>query len=1020
MKSGLYEQVVNNLIRKELDERDEKEYSLSNMEKNSAPKVLSRYIESVVRNALERKKNLPEQIECANRIISEIAEADDSVLDNIIHSGNKTLLEVKDPHSPMKSLNEDRPMTTLSSSYLFTGSSGFSLGTELKREIVTSDEIDMIISFVKISGLSVIRDALRLFSARGGKLRLICTTYMGATEAEAVREIALLPGAEVKVSYDTKHTRLHAKSYVFKRYSGFSTAYVGSSNLSHAAITDGREWNMKITSHDQSDVFSSMCSVFDTYWNSDEYETFKEEDYLKLKSAIASERGRSDSSSSSFIPDIRPYPFQEAILDKIQAERKLFGINRNLVVAATGTGKTVISAFDYKRWCQERKGERNTLLFIAHREEILRQSLDCYRTVLRDRTFGSLYVGGEKPEQLNYLFASIQTIGKEDNIKAFSPDHFDYIVVDEFHHAASMQYKMLLSYFKPQILLGLTATPERMDKKALPFFSDNRITAEIRLPEAIDRELLVPFHYYGVRDTVDLDTLRWTRGGYEEKDLENVYVLSQEGARKRADMIISSILLYVGNPEDIKCIGFCVSVKHAEFMASFFSSKGLKAISVTGSSGRDERASAKDRLLNGEVNFIFTVDLFNEGVDIPEIDTIMLLRPTQSLTVFLQQLGRGLRTCTVKEFLTVLDFIGQSNAKYSFSEKFRSLLSGGQRNLEDEIKNGFVSVPSGCYIQLEKDVERIVLANISAILGKKSGIVENIRTFQDETGKELTLASFLDHYSLRPEDIYRYGSFSSLKRAAGKMEAFTISTLLESAMLRLSQIDSSSWLSFLLKLLKEEEWDYSNLEKSMLDMLLYTVCVGKETLSIEELLRQIKENEVYRRELMELFSYKLSRVDFIPESLSDTALEVFAHYSRNQILASFGYSNPGSMQEGVKYFSEQNTDVLFVTLDKSEKKFSPSTMYKDYAISPEYFHWESQNSTSPETPVGKRYISGSSRVLLFVRERKEDQWGTMPYTFLGPVTYSSHKGSKPMAIVWKMEYRIPARFIGDLTRGVAI
>ena len=275
MKSGLYEQVVNNLIRKELDERDEKEYSLSNMEKNSAPKVLSRYIESVVRNALEKKKNLPEQIECANRIISEIAEADDSVLDNIIHSDNKTLLEVKDPHSPMKSLNEERPMTTLSSSYLFTGSSGFSLGTELKREIVTSDEIDMIISFVKISGLSVIRDALRLFSARGGKLRLICTTYMGATEAEAVREIALLPGAEVKVSYDTEHTRLHAKSYVFKRYSGFSTAYVGSSNLSHTAMTYGREWNMKITSHDQSDVFSSMCSVFDTYWNSDEYEAFK-------------------------------------------------------------------------------------------------------------------------------------------------------------------------------------------------------------------------------------------------------------------------------------------------------------------------------------------------------------------------------------------------------------------------------------------------------------------------------------------------------------------------------------------------------------------------------------------------------------------------------------------------------------------------------------------------------------------------------------------------------------------------
>lgn len=1021
LKKGLYEQVVNVKTRNQLAKLDSKDYSLTSIDKTSAPKILSKYIESIVRKTLESKKTLSEQIDCANKLIDQMSESDDDIKLDLIENESKTLEEVKDHNSPMQSLNIDRPFTSLSSSYLFTGSNGFSLGIELQREIKTSDEICMLISFIKRTGLVMIEDSLKLFAARGGKLKLICTTYTGATEAEAVNDIAKLPGAEVKVSYDTKHTRLHAKSYIFKRNSGFNTAYVGSSNLSRTAVTDGREWNMKITSHDQKDVYDKMCVVFNSYWNSDEYERYTVEDYERLRGAIARERGKGDD-YTSFMPDIRLYPFQEAILDKLEVERNLFNHNRNLVVAATGTGKTVISAFDYRRWCEKNVGKPNTLLFVAHREEILKQSRDCFRVVLRDKTFGSLYVGGRKPDQLSHLFASIQTLDSKNNIEAFRQDSFDFIIVDEFHHAAADSYQRLLNYFSPKVLLGLTATPERADKKQiLKYFSGEKISAEIRLPEAIERELLVPFHYFGVKDNADFNKLKWTRGGYLDSDLEKEFVLNLEAAKKRAEMIISSINIYAGNPNDIKCIGFCVSVKHAEFMASFFSSKGLRAISVTGDSDDKEREEAKGKLVSGEVNFIFTVDLYNEGVDIPEIDTIMLLRPTNSLTVFLQQLGRGLRTCSDKEFLTVLDFIGQYNKKYNFKDKFKALLANCQRSIIDEIKNGFVSVPSGCFIQLEEGVEKIVLENIRSAIGNKKGIIEDIINFEKDAGKPLSLSSFLDFYHLAPEEIYRYGSFSSLLLQAGKKE-FNTSSLLEKSMLRISQIDSPYWLHFLISCLKDEHLVkrvFDSQEKSLLNMLLFTVFPNKPDVSGEENIITIHDSG-YRDELLELFQYKLNKQDIITERIRNTPFEVFSKYTRNQILSALGYKDPSSMREGVKYFEKEQIDVFFVTLNKSEKKFSPSTMYKDYIISPELFHWESQNSTSPDSPTGKRYINGKSTVLLFVREREDDNWGTSPYTFLGPVEYESHSGSKPMAIIWRMKYKIPAKFIEEMSLGVAI
>src|SRR3954452_15628581 len=434
---------------------------------------------------------------------------------------------------------------------------------------------------------------------------------------------------------------------------------------------------------------------------------------------------------------------------------------RNLVVAATGTGKTVVAALDYRRLCGSTPTDRPRLLFVAHRKEILEQSLRTYREVLADPTFGELYVAGARPERWDHVFASVQSLQSYGvtNIPAGS---YDIVVIDEFHHAQAPTYRTLLNHLTPRELLGLTATPERADGiDVRTEFFHGRTATELRLWDALGKDLLCPFHYFAVADGTDLRRISWTRGRYDEGELSHVYT----GNQARAAIVLQQLRQKVINPGAMRALGFCVSVAHARFMAQTFNDAGIPALAVSGDTPPADRQRALEDLKSRRVNVLFAADLFNEGLDLPAVDTVLFLRPTESATIFLQQLGRGLRLAEDKSALTVLDFIGAQHKDFRFDLRFRALNGATRRGLQREVEQGFPTLPAGCHIELDRVAQEIVLDNIkqSLIVSWKGLIAEA------KSQRGPSLAQFLEDTGIDVEDLYRGTgrSWLDLRRAAG-------------------------------------------------------------------------------------------------------------------------------------------------------------------------------------------------------------------------------------------------------------
>ena len=878
------------------------------------------------------------------------------------------------------------------------------MGGEVNRELASADAVDLLIPFVRWTGVRLVRERLAEVAQRGGRVRVIASTYLGSSEPRALEALLDL-GGEVRISYDTTSTRLHAKAWLFERLTGFSTALIGSSNLSNTALVDGLEWNVRLSTADTAAVLATFRATFEGYWEGDHVEPYEPE---RFALAVSRERPEAHDELSPF--DLVAYPHQTRILEDLEVERERHGRWRNLVVAATGTGKTVIAALDYRRLRAAQGGEMS-LLFVAHRKEILQQSLRMFRHALKDGSFGEIYVDGRSPSAWCHVFASVQSLATLD-LADLAPDHFDMVIVDEFHHAAAPTYERLLNHLTPRVLLGLTATPERTDGKSVTDWFDGRFAAEVRLWDAIDGGQLCPFHYFGVHDDVDLSALEWRRSGYDLATLANLYT----GNEARLGKIVRSVRDIVADPLEMRALGFCVSVDHATYMAESFTRAGIPAVAVSGRTGSEERANALRMLAAGEVNCVFAVDLFNEGIDVPAIDTVLFLRPTESATVFLQQLGRGLRRADGKACLTVLDFIGQQHRSFRFDRRFRALLGGGDRaQLRRSVEEGFPFLPSGCHLELDRVARDVALENLRrSIGGPWKELADELREMGD-----VSLTEYLRRSDRILDEVYRSDrGWSDLRRDAGLAvdDPGADDRVLARAFGRMLHIDDRERLGAYADLVKSDHppelSGAGERLRRILTMLHLDLWAADEPGGLAAGLDRLWKNPARLIELGQLVDALEVRADVVPRDLRLTQpipLSVHCRYTSAEVLAAVGASHaekPRPLREGVLWDKASACDLFFVTITKSEHHYSPTTMYRDHAISRELFHWESQSTTTERSPTGQRYIHHrelGSHILLFARETKSNR----AYVFLGTAQYVSHTGERPIAFTWRLDDPLP-------------
>jgi len=1023
---GRYEDLVDLDLERWLATLEDADFELGpELEREQAAEAFARYLYGRARAALTRVNDVEQQRALLERMLGVLELADAGP-----RAPTQQLLAVADPRRSTLGARRFVPAPRIplgESDLLVNARDEFTLAAILVGELASADRVDLMCAFIRTSGLARIEPALReLVDRRRDQeptpLRIVTTTYTGATELAALERLREL-GATVFVDYEGRDTRLHAKAWVLHRDSGLSTAFVGSSNLSHSAVVDGREWNVRLSSRETPDLIRKLSDEFEAVWRSERFSCF---DASRFARATDRERGTTAKRFVRF--DLRPFPFQETILLELTAARELHGHHRNLIVAATGTGKTMIAAFDYQRLCKV--GEpRPRLLFVAHRREILTQAHDSFRQVLGDPGFGELLVDGERPQAGDHVFASIQSLSNR--LSDIDPRRYEHVVVDEFHHAEAGSYRRLLAHLTPNELLGLTATPERGDGvNVAESFFDGRIAAELRLWEALDRGLLCPFNYFGVADSVDLSGLAWQRGGYDRAALEGVYT----GHHERVRQIIAAIHRYVGAPESMRALGFCVGVEHARFMAEQFSKRGIAAVAVTGSTPLDERDAAMEQLRAGQMRVVFCVDVFNEGVDLPELDTLLFLRPTESAALFLQQLGRGLRWRPAK-LTTVLDFIGNAHRKFRFDLRFRAMI-GGQRGLLEQVEQDFPRLPPGCSIMLEPQAREHVLANVKQALGQRNAIVAELRELAKHAGRAPTLAAFLDAMQWDPGQLYRQrrGSgwtYAELCVDAGLLAANESETSdhkkLAGSLGGLRHVDDRAridgWGRWLSQPTPPAGSSMSAWEQRLATMLLalfYSGAVGRlrdldDGLALIWRYPRLREEA---RELLALVAQKRKSVDGdFRHADRPIPLRLHAHYSRDELLAACGALRPGSdpkMQTGMRRLPDEGVILNLITIDKRASHYSPKTRYRDYALSRTIFHSETPHTAGPDTPFGRQLLAHERdgvAVLLFVRPADKDELGrTCPYLFLGATRLTAWAGDRPMQLTWELSTPIPAWF----------
>lgn len=1035
---GIYEALIDEYLRDSLAQHPELRTVFGKIDPEEQPGLYASFVAKILEQALREESDPERRLALCNRILGHVAnEPGRGHLEKhrLVPDRKPILLEVTPPNYGTSGI--PRPHTPLAESSLFTGSPQEpQLAHELHEEMRSADAVEILVSFIKWSGLRLLMPAFEDLRDRNVPVRLITTSYMGASDAPAVEWLARMPNVAVRISYDTERTRLHAKAYHFRRNSGFSTAYIGSANMSHAAITSGLEWNLKVTAQDMGHILEKFSVEFETYWNSREFVPFDPENPTLFRTAIDRARNPRHNGPVVFF-DLRPHPFQERILEALERERSVHDRWRNLVIAATGTGKTVVAAFDFKQFF-EQKHRQARLLFVAHRQEILQQARTTFRNVLRDQNFGELLVGQFQANRLEHLFCSVGMLASRRLWDQVGRDFYDYIVVDEVHHGTAASYRPIFENFAPKILLGLTATPERMDGDNVAADFGNRFAAEIRLAEALEEKLLCPFHYFGVADPIALNGEQfWRNGKYDAAALENVYVLDHARAKQRVDAILVALTRYEPDLTTIKGIGFCVTIKHAVFMAEQFTQREIPSGAFVSGVEVGRCQDMLDDLKAGRLTFLFTVDKLSEGIDVPEVNTVLFLRPTESLTVFLQQLGRGLRHAPGKDCLTVLDFVGQTHRRYRVDTKLKALMPRHRFSIDKEVEYDFPHLPAGCSIQLDRLSRQYVLENIRENLGRLAvQVPDRLQTFTSETGQELTFGNFIRYHDYEPEVLLIKESWSEWKAKAqlGPIPIDPDLVRLKKTLVRAASINGPQEAALLRDILGKVSQgaidEALSLAGDSVLSVYYRIWGDKGSnlgiTSIEDAFRRLAKNPSILADLDEILSWSLDTTEVsgqLPELPFACSLELHAQYGIKEIQAAFGKANietSGQTGVGSFHFAEAKTYALLITYQKTEKEFSPSTMYADYPISRELLHWESQSMTSQQSETGQNLIHHKERgytILIFARDQKRRNNVTVPFSYLGPVERISYESERPIKMVWRLRHPMPVDMFEDNRRG---
>lgn len=905
------------------------------------------------------------------------------------------------------------------------------------------------VAFVNFSGLQLFVDFLSKLNEKGIHGKIITSTYLNFSDPKALKILSNYENLDMKVYNDTKRKGFHSKAYIFE-YEDYYKVIIGSSNLTQSALKSNVEWNVEIISKKTDPFINEVLEEFTEIWDSldevtdeflNEYENFinKLKDYNK-KNPVQFE----------YKKEIIPNTMQQRAISNLEKLRN-YGEKRALVIAATGTGKTFMSAFDVKQYHPKK------MLFIVHREEILRKAEESFKKVFNNENLDTgFFTGKQKQYEQKFIFSTIQTLHKHYDL--FDQDEFDYIVLDEAHHAAGDSYQKVLNYFNPNFLLGMTATPERCDNADIFEMFDNNVAIEVRLHEAMEEELVVPFHYFGITDIdeVHLEGINMDDTAAVAKALK---------INQRVDYIVEQMNLYGYDGDKRKCLGFCVNIDHAKFMCDEFNKRGIKSACLTGDDSSDLRQSYMKRLENeeDELEVIFTVDIFNEGVDIPSVNLVLMLRPTNSPIIFIQQLGRGLRKSKNKEFLTVLDFIGNHNRAFLIAIALKGSRYYDKDSLKVSVKNDFMNIPGSTFVKLdpiskERILQQLEFENFNSMKYLKEeylsfkallkgrvprylmdylkyeGAPDPIKFIRKE-GTYLEFLSKMEDYSVYKElcankEYMKYLKYISdmlpLKRS---FEFAILLDLISKKKMRFEDCKQSihKYIEYIdddsvkhsIETLNFEFYDSSQKTRWNPFIIKHENYIELDPTLTNYLNDQYKKNYI----LDSLhFGLSLYRQEFEEKNYGLPFFKLYSQYSMQEVALVSNYRKTHSSFRGSGLLTNGNEYYLFVDLHK-DANIKESINYKDKFISRKKFQWQSPNSTKQDSQRGLNIIHNKERGInlhLFVRKFKEIDRQIQPYIYVGKINTYEYEGNQPITIQTKLEHELPSKLYEELINKVEI